>query len=83
MDYLEDVVKLQSAVVSFGSQVLVQQRSFTLNTLAGFADASELAAAIVDGQALSVPVRPGLELFQDFGRIRLSRARYMFLSPCA
>jgi len=83
VDYLEDVVKLQSAVVSFGSQVLVQQRSFTLNTLAGFADASELAAAIVDGQALSVPVRPGLELFQDFGRIRLSRARSVFLSPCA
>ncbi|KAH4019276.1 hypothetical protein HBI81_192460 [Parastagonospora nodorum] len=75
VDYLEDIVKLQSAVVSFGSQVLVQQRSFTLNTLAGFADASKLAEAITDGQALSVAVRPGLELFQDFGRIRLSRAR--------
>lgn len=83
VDYLEDVVKLQSAIVSFGSQVLVQQRSFTLNTLAGFANASELAAAITDGQALSVPVRPGLELFQDFGRIRLSRARSVLISPFA
>jgi hypothetical protein len=83
VDYLEDVVKLQSAIVSFGSQVLVQQRLFTLNTLAGFADACELASAITHGKELSFPVHPGLQLFQGFGRIRLSRARSVLMSPFA
>ncbi|MCJ1396733.1 hypothetical protein MMC18_009625, partial [Xylographa bjoerkii] len=75
VDYLEDVTKLQGAVVAFGSQVLVQQRTFTFSSLAGFTDQKSLAAALLTGKPVTISIRPEMAMFQDFGRIRLSRVR--------
>lgn len=74
-DYLEDAAKLQGAVVSYGSRVLIQSRTFTLRTLCGYETAEELAADLSKGLAVSFTLTPDHQLWQGFSRIRLSGVR--------
>lgn len=74
-DYLEDAAKLQGAVVSYGSRVLIQSRSFTLRTLCGYETAEELAADLSNGTAVRFTLNPDDQLWQGFSRIRLSGVR--------
>ncbi|KAK4033351.1 hypothetical protein C8A01DRAFT_19685 [Parachaetomium inaequale] len=75
VDYLEDAAKLQGAVVSFGSRVLVQSRWFRLRTLAGHATAEGLAAQLRDKGAVSVSVDPAAAVWEGFRRIRMGAVR--------
>lgn len=75
-DYLEDMAKLQGAVASFGSRVMVQQRVFKISTLCGFGTPKDLADVLGAGQVVEVSVRPDEAVWYGFDRIRLSRARY-------
>jgi hypothetical protein len=76
VDYLEDISKLQGAVASFGSKVMIQQRPFILRSLCGHRSSKDLADALVAGKSVTLPVHHDNHIWEGFGRIRLSRARY-------
>ncbi|KAF2762547.1 hypothetical protein EJ05DRAFT_534086 [Pseudovirgaria hyperparasitica] len=72
---LDDIAKLQGAIASFGSRVLVQERSFTLSSLCGHDSPVDLARALLSHEPILFPVSHALPVWAGFGRIRLSRAR--------
>jgi hypothetical protein len=74
-DYLDDLAKLQSAVISFGSTTLIQSRSFTLHTLCGYNSSAQLGSALEVGTSVSFSLGPEHILWQGFSRIRMSSVR--------
>ncbi|KAE8155710.1 hypothetical protein BDV40DRAFT_306746 [Aspergillus tamarii] len=75
VDYLDDMAKLHGDIASFSSKVIVQERTFKLRTLGQFKTEKELADAISKGELISVNVAQSEQLWNGFGRIRLSCAR--------
>jgi hypothetical protein len=74
-DYLEDAARLQGAIVSFGSSITVQKRTFQLTSICGYDTAEELARVLTSKGHVRLDVRPDDPVWQGFGRIRMSRAR--------
>lgn len=74
-DYLEDLTTLQGAVASYGSEVLVQKRTFAFSGLCGFESVDGLAQALKSQTAVQFDVIPSDAMWDDMWRIRMSRVR--------
>jgi hypothetical protein len=74
-DYLEDMTTLQGAIASYGSEVLVQSRTFNQSGLFGYESAQELASVLQSGGIAVLSVLPTDLVWSDYVRVRMGSVR--------
>ena len=74
-DYLADAARLQAAVNSFGSSVLIQKKKFTIRTLGSAESAAQLQQLLQSSKGVDFQVSTEHPEFDKFCRVRLSKVR--------
>lgn len=74
-DYQEDMTSLQGAVASYGSEVLIQKRSFSFVSLCDYNTPQDLALALQSSTGVTFTVSPNDAIWTGFWRIRMGRVR--------